>query len=85
MLDRYSMRRRKYHRARTLRERRRRALIGTVGGVLLFILALILLGILSLLSSDSALYRPLLYTIILGIPLVSAFLIEWWVGTHPEE
>lgn len=79
------MSRRRYQRARTLHERRRRALLGLVAGVFIFGLVLILLGLLSLLDRESDFYKPLLYCILLGVPIGLGIALEWWIGSRNQE
>lgn len=44
-----------------------------------------LLGLLSLLNRDTFIFRPLLFLVLVGLPLGLAIALEWWLGTRDEE
>ncbi len=69
-----------YRRARTLGERRKRMFFGAIGGVLMLALFVPVLGLLSLIDKDSALFKPLLYGLLIGLPVGLAILLELWLG-----
>lgn len=78
------MTKRPYKRATTLRERRLRMFVGLLLGALSIALYFPIFALLSFLDSDSPLLKPLLLTLIVGIPLSLGIVGELWMDRRDQ-
>jgi len=60
---------RRYKPAKTLHERRRRLLVGALVGGLTLVLYVPLLALLSFIDNDSPIFKPLLFAVLVGLPI----------------
>lgn len=70
----------RYHPAKTLHERRRRMLVGALVGGLTLVLYIPLLAALSFLDNDSPVFKPLLFAMLVGIPIGLGLFAELRMG-----
>lgn len=68
----------------TLHDRRRRLLFGAIIGVFVLILYVPILGLLSLMDDRSPIFEPLLFIILVGLPIAGGLIGSRWLDRHDE-
>ena len=74
----------RFRRATTLHERRRLYLFGALLGLLTLVLYVPLLGLLSLIDNRSPILEPLIFIVLVGLPIALGLIGSRWLGRHDD-